>query len=182
MNEPSEVEERVEVPRNTGVPGFLRTLEGILKLPRVQNVVIDARGGITYKRVRYPDERASLQVNYELLQPSAIIRHADVVELPMEGEALEQVHAAFEQAALERAETVAWILGDGGSLVLKRWCPALSVCNDRLLGLPVFVDSGVSGNALILALAHTPRAYLVDCHRFYKIVMLPSAAEVREVV
>jgi hypothetical protein len=170
--EPIEVEEQIEVPRSTGIPGFLRTIETILKLPRVLGISINNRGLVTYRRVQLPEERASLGVNFDTLQPSVFIRQGQVKELLAEGEAVSQVHQALESAALERVEVTAWVMGLGGLPLFHKWCPSLAIHNDRLLGLPVYVDRALDDQTLVLAASHAPRAYLSDCHRFYKIGML----------
>lgn len=71
-----EVNEAVEVPRNTGIRGFMHTIESILKLPRVQRIEIDSRGKVSYTYfARREEEHAPLRMNFSTLMPYAAVRN-----------------------------------------------------------------------------------------------------------
>ena len=50
MPEYREVTGTIRVPENTGLEGFMHAIQSILKRPRVQELRVDARGQVKYRR------------------------------------------------------------------------------------------------------------------------------------
>ena len=82
MAEYEEVTGTIEVPKNVGIKGFLKAIEALLALPRVQSINIDARGQVEYRHfVREGEGNGPLEVTFDSLMPYAVIRNSRVVEL-----------------------------------------------------------------------------------------------------
>ena len=66
-------DEEIDVPKGTGLEGFLATVRAVLKLPRVQDIRIDSRGKISYSFfLREGEEKQLLGVNFDDLMPYAV--------------------------------------------------------------------------------------------------------------
>jgi hypothetical protein len=163
---------QVDVPKNTGVEGFLRTIKEILNLENIQDVHIDAHGKVTYTRYSMGGLDVPVGVDFEGMEPSAIMRYGSIHEVTGGGPPHVLVAAMFDQVAVERLVPICWVVG--GSSVFWAWYQSSGVqlsSRDRLYGLPIHFDRGVPDTALILAAAYSRGAATVDCHRFLKLEM-----------
>lgn len=175
MTEYQEITGTVEIPKNVGVKGFLRALEDILKLPRVQEISIDARGKITYRHyVREGEPQRPLQVDFDTLQPYAVIRNSNVVELAdPDLNAAVALGQLFNMAASDHLFPVAIVAG--ANTKLWTWyavSTTLSLSSrEELYGLPFLIDRHLEDNHVVLCAAYTRGAALIDTQKSYKFVI-----------
>lgn len=178
MAEYEEVEGVVEVPPNTGVAGFLKTLEGILKLPRVQSINIDVRGRVRFQRfIRDGEKNEPLAIDFETLLPSAIIRNGVVVELttPLEGHtnAAVAIGKLFNMMAVDKLNAVAFV-GGANSHVWAWYKESTGnelVSHDELHGVPFVTDRHFEDHVLVLCAAYAKPATLIDIQKSYKLII-----------
>lgn len=175
MAEYEEVKESVEVPKNVGLPGFMAAIAGILKLPRVQEINIDARGKIAYRFFRRPEEeKHALAVDFESLMPYAIIRNGKVVELaePDENAAVALAQLLI-QASIDHLFPVAFV--GGAKTGVWRWLEVSTALHcpvrDELLGVPFYFDRNVEDHCLMLCAGYARGGSIADTQKSYKLVV-----------
>jgi len=169
------VESTVQVPPKTGVAGFLRTIETLLRLPRLQKVTIDARGAVQYTRLvlEGAEEPEDVVVNFQGLAPYDLIRNSPITEVR-------------DVESLSPAELLLWLLGE---VTREGSHPAVWVLHDlkeletwlnlpwftertsatSLLGYPLLFDADISPGMLLLGTAPKRGGELVECTQFFKI-------------
>jgi hypothetical protein len=175
MSDYTEINESVEVPKNTGTKGFLRALEDILKLPRVQSIEIDSRGKVSYRYfIRSGEEHAPLKTDFETLKPYAAIRNGgaiDEIGAPDRNAAMAlgqlfnaaSVDHLFPVAFASGANTIFWDWAQGSGLNLTS--------HEELFGLPFVTDRNIPDESLILGAAFARNAALIDIRKSYKLVI-----------
>lgn len=166
----------IEVPKNTGVEGFLLTVREILKLSRVQSVSIDGKGKVTYKRYAEEVERQPIGIDYEGIEPWSIARNAPdgIEELTLSStNAGVVLTAILDRASMEGLYPTAFI--SGPNTILWKWYQYTTNfslgSNKRLCGLPLLLDRHVPDTALILCAAYTREGAIIDTQKAYKIEM-----------
>jgi hypothetical protein len=175
MSEYKEINDSIEVPRNTGIEGFLRVVRDILKRPRVQGIEIDARGKVSYRYfARQGEEKLPLSTDFETLRPYMVVRNGKAVELvdpsPHAPTALGQL---FDMAAVDHLFPVAWVAG----VQSRFWdwyasSTKLSLSSrEELFGLPFLTDREIPDESLLLCTAFARAASLIDVQKSYKIVI-----------
>lgn len=183
MSKYVEREDRIEVPKNTGIQGFLKTLDTLLRLPRLQTITIDSRGFVVYKRFVSDDEYNPIGVDYAELQPTSVMRYGTIEEVRVGGMPYLQLARVLEQVAVEQLEAVAWVVGKGSNLVEWLARSTLAVRRERLLGYPVVEDAQMNTTSLVLCAAYARGAAIIDCQRFFKLDMvLPRTAPEVEII
>jgi len=160
----------VVVPKNTGVEGFIKTLRGILSLPRVQSINIDAKGKVQYTRyVREGETDSPLGVDYTNIEPWSIIRNGHLDELNYRnGEPATNVIAAmFDKVACEGLTPIAFATGADTDLWSwhQRTAGVTLTKTNSIYGLPVYMDRQMPDYSLVLCAAYV-KGGLSDCHRF----------------
>jgi hypothetical protein len=171
-----EVRETIEIPKGTGIDGFLRAVGDLLRLPRLQEIKIDARGRVSYARfVPKEESRESVAIDFESLMPYAIVRSGTVVEVtPPDANAAVVLGELFRVVAAERLYPVAWVAGAGTRVwdwyALSTGQPA-SATREDLFGLPVALDRMIEDDVLLLCAAYGRYASLVDAQKSFKIVL-----------
>jgi hypothetical protein len=170
-----EIEQVIEVPKNTGVSGFLKTIESILKLPRVQNISVNAIGRVTYRRFLKDGESDEvLKVDFESLMPYAVIRNSTVLELakPSENAAV-ALGQLFEMASRDQLNPVAFV--GGANTNFWAWYAAstkLSIfVREEVHGIPFLTDRQLEDGVLVLCAAYARAGILVDTQKSYKLVI-----------
>lgn len=175
MAEYEEVRDSVDIPKNAGVKGFLETVEGILKLPRVQEIRIDARGKVDFRYfLRAGEERKPLEMDFATLLPYAVIRNNPVVELvDVDANAAVALGQLFDLAAADHLFPVAFVGGPGTTF--WSWyetTTAISLhAREELYGVPFLSDRALEDYVLVLCAAYTRGAALIDTQRSYKLVI-----------
>jgi hypothetical protein len=172
-----EQNEAVEVPKGTGIEGFMRAIREVLQLPRVQEIHVDARGKVSYKYfLREGETPSELKVEFDSLMPYAIVRNGLVVEVqPRAGadNAAVILGQMFARAAIDHVYPVAWVAG--ANTIFWRWFDEstgqASLVHDELFGLPFVRDRMVEDPVLLLCTAYGRYASIVDTQRSYKLLM-----------
>lgn len=175
-----EVTETQDIPKHAGIEGFILAIRSILKMPRIANINIDNKGKVTFTRyARVEEPRRQIEVDFESVAPSAIVRNGHVVEVDADsfhGNAAICVAALFSRAAQDHMYPVAWVVG--ANTVLPSWhalTTGVVLPTGSAYGLPVLRDRFIPDEALILACAYGQDAALIDARQAYKVTM-PSAA------
>jgi hypothetical protein len=165
----------ISVPKNTGVEGFLKTIRGILTLPRVRGIAIDVSGKVSYTRyVREGEPDTPVPVDYTGLDPWSIIRNGELEEMPYElGTPSTSVIAAmFNRITREGLIPVAF--ASGADSHFWRWHEKTSglslVKKTSAYGLPIYTDRQMPDYSLVLCASYV-RGNLIDCHRFLSVSM-----------
>jgi HPt (histidine-containing phosphotransfer) domain-containing protein len=168
-------EEEIEVPRGTGVRGFLATIAQVLKLPRVQRVEIDSKGKIIYSfLLRDGEEQRALGMKFDDLMPYAIARNAEVQELPtVDSKAQIALLQMIRVCSIERLYPLAWVTGTGTKLWewYERTTGLGAELRDELLSFPVFTDKDCPDEALLLFTGSSRHDLLENAQKVYKIVI-----------
>jgi hypothetical protein len=175
MAEYKEVTGSIQVPNNVGIEGFLRAIKTILLKPKVQRINIDAKGKVTFTRyalVTDEEELLNAGVDFDDLQPYAVIRNAVVQEvmLPTEPAPVVIGHL-FDRAAADQMRPIAFAIG--ASSQFWSWY-ALSTghrvgTRDQLFGLPVLTDRYIDDSIVFLCAGYGRDAAFVDTQTSYKI-------------
>ncbi len=172
-------EEVMEVPREVGLEGFIRALREILKLPRVQHIHIDVRGKIEYAFfMQRGEEKRVVTMNFSTLMPMALVRNAEVAEVPGQhrtpGNA---VSSMFNAAQVAHLIPIGFVVGANSHL--WDWLTHHSMqapSQSSFFGLPVHTDRSCPDEALILCTAFRRDAELVEMKKAFKITIPPGAA------
>jgi len=166
----------IEIPKGTGTRGFLRAIEEILKLDRVQGINIDARGQVSYTRyVREDDGDMDVaRLQFETLMPYAVVRNGRIDEIVTglrETPAL-VVARMFAEVSKQKLYPLAFVTGANTTLFDWLWGAGLEIANkDEFFGLPVHRDRLVDDYVLIIAAAYGRGANFTDTQQSFKIVM-----------
>jgi hypothetical protein len=166
----------IDVPKNTGIEGFMITLRELLKLTRLQSINIDAKGKVTYKRYAEDGERQKIGVDYEGVEPWHIARNApDGVEelLLSSPNAAVTLAAVLDRASGEKLYSTAFVASP--NTILWKWYQYTTGFSlgspSHLCGLPVYFDRHIPDSALILCASFAKEGALVDTQKAYKIEM-----------
>lgn len=170
-------DEEIDIPKGTGIEGFLETIRQVLKLPRVQDIRIDARGKITYSFfLRNGEAKQALGVSFAELMPYAIVRNADVRELLLVNDnAAVALLQLFRQASIDHVFPVAFVTGAGTTV--WDWYEASTQMKaemrDELLSLPLLRDRMCPDDVLLLCTAFRAGDPLGATQKVYKIQIPP---------
>lgn len=166
MSELREVTQSVDVPASTGVDGFLQAIREIIRQPRVQRVVLEASGRVTFIRLVNEGEEPNLNVAFSHLEPYAIIRNADMRELsypPAMGAA--DVLASMFDAVNQNGFTPI-CFATGVNTLLYNWFYFTSNVElqtvDKLFGYPVYFDKQLPDASLVLCAGVGQTSALID--------------------
>lgn len=173
----------VEVPKSSGIDGFLKLIRTILGLGRVQYINISANGVVEYKYLR-PSESSESNINpeqfFDDIAPSHLIRSVTAmreISVPEGAHALELLHRMMRAAHVDGVHPIAW--ATGADSVLVKWLVNRSCLSeeqvfpcDVLCGLPVYGDRMLPDEALVLCAGQEQAAELVSMTHAYKIAMV----------
>lgn len=169
-----EVTETLEVPRHSGIEGFLIAIRGVLKLPRVVNLSIDARGKISYTRYARPEEpRKQVDIDFESVMPSQVIRAGSVQEVTLDGVKPEAfIPVLFARAAADRVFPIAFVAGaDSWFFRFHETTIGVKLTTDSAYGLPIYRDRHIPDEAFVLVCSYGPDGALVDAQVSYKMTI-----------
>ena len=176
MDDYEEVTDVVEVPKNTGIDGFLQVIRTYLRVPRVQDINIDARGRVTVRRWAKPnDSERNVGVDFEALSPSGVARNAHVEEVSMYDGANAAVvlGGLLDRCANDQLKPLAFLTG--ANPALWDWYKTTTGVRLRnrsaLHGLPLYTDRELPDTALLLAAGYGRDAALIDARTVYKLEM-----------
>lgn len=165
----------IEVPKNTGVEGFLYTIRQLLTQPRIREITIDAKGKISYRRFVREDEEVNIQVEFEHLEPYGVIRNTQVDEFI----ATENANAAsvigelYDRVYSEQLYPIALV--SGAATVFWNWYRVTTRYpispKDKIMGLPFLLDRHIPDSALIMCVGQGQDATLIDTIKALKVEM-----------
>lgn len=176
----------IDVPKSTGIEGFMHTVRELLKLPRIQRVEISARGKVTYERYVTEGEQDPLGVDFTGIEPWHIARNAPdgVEELLLNSRnAAVIIMAVLDRATSEKLYPTCFVASPNS--LLGRWYQGTTgfamATKDFLCGLPLHLDRHIPDAALILCASFAKGGALVDTQKAYKIEMNHVVAPQTEV-
>lgn len=175
MTEMREVTQVVDVPRNTGIDGFVVTLKALLRRPRVQQITIDASGKVSYKRLVREDEQEVIGIDLDTVTPYAVVTSASVEEmvLPPHTPAAAAIGKMFDRFAIDQVYPIAFASGVGTFFWDWYRITTKAALHSRthIFGLPLLLDRRIPESALILCGSYSPSTSLVDTARAVKLEM-----------
>lgn len=172
-----EVTQTIQIPESTGVEGFLLALRSVIQRPRVQRVVIDSSGRVTYTRLaeEEEEENPNIGVDFGELEPYGVIRNATVRELdyPRNLGACDVVAAMFDAVTAEGYTSICF--ASGMETELWTWCYLSSGVDlrshNRFFGYPIYLDRNIPNSALVLCAGVGQTSALIDTRLAVKIEM-----------
>jgi len=172
------------VPHAVGLTGILKLLEGILKIPRMQEI------NITLKEIRYRyflkegEAERTLDVDLDTLLPAAVIRNTKLEELVLPATlpteypkdhrcATTVIAQLFNLMARDRLHPVAFVVGPNTALWdwYAHTAGFMPVRKDELHGVPLLVERAYEEQTLVLCASYTRSAALIDTQNSYKVVI-----------
>ncbi len=171
-------EYEVDIPKSAGRAGFLKAIEAILKLPRVQEIHIDAKGRVTCTQaVESTLPVDTLQIDLEILSPYNIIRNSSAVELDLPTEDSAPVMAAkmFAFASSSRLYPICFVSGVNTNL--WKWYASSGLTlppfveEEEFMGFPLYRDKAVEDYVLFLCTGQFRGASLTENYRALKILI-----------
>ena len=187
MTEYREVNGTIRVPQNTGSEGFLHTIRQLLKKPRLQKIVVDARGTVSFTRYAIDSEEESVKdgnygIDFSGLEPYGVIRNARIQEFvpPMGLTAPVVVGLMFDKVAQDKLRPLAFATGSNTSLWdwYRYSTGHVFVAKEEFFGLPVLYDRQIPDSVLLLSAGYGRDAAFIDTQISYKVQMpeytLPS--------
>lgn len=166
----------IEVPANVGVDGFMHAVREVIRLPRVQKIVIDKAGRVTFTQIVRPEEEESnLNVSFDHLQPYHIIRNARTQELsyPASLNASAVVGAMLDTVTSSGLTPIAFVASPNTGL--WSWLYFGDDLNlssrDTFFGYPLYTDRQIPDTALVLCAGVDGTTALVDTKLSVKVEM-----------
>jgi hypothetical protein len=164
--------EEVEVPQAAGREGFLHAIDQILRLPRVDSILLKA-GKIRYIRsIRRDEPVRPLSLDFSNLMPAHVIQQSRIVELDEQPTASLGIARMFQAASVQHMVPVAFC--SNPKTTFWRWFEltvGFSV-KDRpeiLYGLPFLFDERLPPEALFLCTTYNANAAFVDTQLTFKL-------------
>jgi len=172
--------ERVEIPKSTGVEGFLHAIKAILQLPNIQKIEISGKGEVSYRYFVPKDAKdvatGSLKVSFETLEPYGVIRNGKVVELMSPAlNAAVAIGQLFNMASLDHLHPLALV--GGANTELWAWYEGTTSIHmptmESLYGLPFYGERMLEDNVLVLCAGFVRDGSLIDTQKSYKLCIPP---------
>lgn len=168
--------EELEVPKNSGIEGFLATIKAILKLPAVQRVVIEPNKIVLTRLIDPNKSNVPVELDFEGLLPYSVLRNCERIrEIAPRDSVYSTLVAVMMAASKDRLYPVAF--ATGADTALLKWYEngTGDELDDEapLLGIPVYRDRQIEDTHLYLCAARSRGGALVDTVRAYK-VQLPE--------
>ncbi len=172
-----EVTGTVSVPKGTGIEGFLHTVRSILTKRRVQEIKIDAKGSVHFRRVVADNEEVesadtNFGIDFDFLQPYNIIRNTQMRELSLSAALPAPVVLGlmFDKVAADQLKPTAFVTGADSSF--WEWYrvtsgAALST-RSELFGIQVLTDRSIPDSALLLCAGYARESAFHDIVVSYK--------------
>jgi hypothetical protein len=166
----------IEVPPNTGVEGFIHVVRQVVQQPRVQKLMVDKVGRVSYTQLVSADaEEDNLNVSFEHLQPYYIVRNSRVQELsfPADTRPMAAVATMLDVLCSKGYAPIAFVASP--STTLWSWLyfgDDLEVSSrDTFLGYPLYTDKQIPDSALVLCAGVEGASALIDTKVSLKIEM-----------
>lgn len=176
MSDLKEVTRNIDVPANTGAEGFLHAIREIIRKPRVQRIILEATGRVTYVRMEGPnDTEENLGVSFNHVQPYEIIRNVTTRELsyPPHLGGADVLTVMFDAVATNDFAPICFATGVASTL--WNWLyftSGVEIQNQKVLfGYPVYQDQQLPDTALVLCAGVGTKAALIDTRLAVKVEM-----------
>lgn len=171
----SEVRDSIEVPKNSGIPGFLRALEDILRLPRLQELAVNAKGLVSFRYfLREGEQKKAVEVDFETLLPYAVVRNSEVRELvDVDENAAVAIGQLFDGASTDHLFPAVFV-GAPDCRIWSWYEQTTGIelgSHEHLYGVPFVADRNFENHVLILCAAFMRSADLINTQRSYKLVI-----------
>jgi hypothetical protein len=165
--------DKVDVPRSTGLEGFLHAIKTILTLPNIQKIEISGKGEISYRYFTPKDQGAApLKMSFETLEPYMIIRNSKVIEFPRPSlNAAVAICQLFAMAAADHLHPLGFV-GSPNSALWSWYEQSTAIRladQESLLGLPFWSERMLEDPTLILCAGFERDGSLIDTQRSYKL-------------
>ena len=174
-----EYEEKLSIPKGSGVEGFIRALRSVLTLPRLKQVVIDGRGSVSYTySVRENEGKRPIteeSLHFDDLMPYALVRNGVVTEMmapEFHHNAANALGHLFQAVAADHLFPVAFVAGANSRF--WQWytkTTALSGPHEELFGVPFLTDRMLPDEVLVLCAAYNRGDSIMGTQKSYKIVI-----------
>jgi len=164
----------IDVPASGGIPAYLKVLEYIFELPRVQRVVVTL-DKIEWTRYRRADEPTTpVEIDLESVLPYSVIRSHDVQEVLIDNlpNPIAALGMLFAKVHMDGYSPILFVTGMQS--ILPRWYSqqtGVVLPPGTLHGHQVLGDSHIDDETLILCAGVSRRASLVDTQMSYKITL-----------
>lgn len=175
----------ITVPKSTGLEGFLHAIKKILTLPNIQRIEITNKGEVSYRYFSPKDSSPEpLGIDFETLEPYAVIRNSKVVELQKPSlNAAVSLCQLFSMAAADKLHPIGFA-GGPASDVWAWYEESVSLPigdRDTLLGLPYWPDRMFEDSVLVLCAGFARDGSLIDTQKAYKLCIpkIPQVPNVR---
>lgn len=176
MTELKETSHNIDVPANTGVEGFIHAIREIIKKSRIQRVILEATGRVTYVRLESPDDAAeNMGVSFSHVQPYEIIRNVTTRELsyPPHLGGADVLTVMFDAVATNDFSPICFATGVASTLWSWLYLTSgIEIQNQKVLfGYPVYQDQQLPDTALVLCAGIGDNAALIDTRLAVKVEM-----------
>lgn len=170
----------VEIPKATGVEGYLSALEKLLKKARVQRIEI-VPGKISWRRFRKeeePEDLTDVGIDLPTLAPAAVIRRSDVREITIANAVQPAAVLVLKLLNLVNREgyfPIAFVSGVASKVHAWHRACGVELPSDSMYGLPLYLDADIPAEVLVVCASFGRSMSLIDTARTYKIVIPWSA-------
>lgn len=165
----------IDVPPNTGIEGFLHVIREVLRLPRVQKIVVEGAGRVTLTQLCKEDAEPNVNVTFEHLEPHYIIRNTRLQEVsyPPSMSALCVIATMLDIVHANGLTPIAFVAAPSTSLwTWLHFGDDLTLAGrDVLLGQPLYTDRYIPDTALVLCAGVDHTTSLLDTKLSLKIEM-----------
>lgn len=173
-------EETFEIPKSTGLSGFLSVISSILKQPMVQLIEVTP-SKVRYKRmVQEGSNSMPLEIELETLTPYAVLRNCREIyefefddKLDFTKNVFLVLFTMFREVNEEQLYPICWMSGTRSLLfdhikaaTDRRWRDA-----DDFMGLPFRTDAQIEDNILILCAGANQSRENVDVEYAFRLLL-----------
>lgn len=166
----------IQVPKGSGIEGFISSLRTILQLGRVQRVQIDVTGKVEVTRfVREGEEVLPEAPSFDDVLPYAIIRNSIIeeIEIPLDAPAPHALTLLFKRVADQKLTPLGLVSGFGSTFWEwhKKSCGIELLKQNEVYGLPFLFDNAIPDYTLFLCAGFTRTTPFTETHSSFKITM-----------
>lgn len=158
----SKVEDKLQVPANTGIEGFILLFRKILTTPRVQHIAVNVRGEVTVQRL-VADEDPSvdvgpLEIDFGPLQLPAIVQRAEAVSIDQPLGLPDERIIPYLLSAVQDAHLYPTLFVVQSCSAFRKWLTETTGCvfAGGCFGLGLEEDPTLPEDALLLLAAPEP--------------------------
>jgi len=174
---------KLSVPKNTGIKGFLRAIETVLKVPFIQKIEINAQGEISYlHQVVEAESPLDPLVFFDDLYPWASIKDKEMEELNLGiYDSSRTLVRLLDVVTAQNLKPLAFIVST--DTVLYKWMDVTSFFEPKtknLCGIKILEDEHLPDTTLLLAAGLEVANDLFIAEKTYKVEI--SANGLKDIV